>query len=303
MDAIRHRIMVIKVNQLYEENMAPDALYDVVRGLWKASKERAKKTEYVFGVYHSRVVVVYKPTEWFICKEAKDKLPRKDIALTTKNENRIFFVDESYEQGLPLDENQKFYLGKSIANLSKSKNSQNPITYLEPTSALSSAINTDINREIILDASDSVSYEKIYEALNATVGTSYTGWMKASWPSVYTSLPFRIWFPKLAETKNGRLVSAAYDCVNTISDDWNEVIFDDLKDTPENNEREPYTGVTLIFAKEPQGGPYIFRGAYVENTEKTGPKHYVSTRVGTKIKLIGQPSENIEILDDFRNKG
>ena len=86
-------------------------------------------------------------------------------------------------------------------------------------------------------------------------------------------------------------------------DDWNEVIFDDLKDTPENNEREPYTGVTLIFAKEPQGGPYIFRGAYVENTEKTGPKHYVSTRVGTKIKLIGQPSENIEILDDFRNKG
>ena len=302
-EEIKHRIMVIKVNQLYEENMAPDALYDVVRGIWKASKERARKTEYVFGVYHSRIVAVYKPTEWYICKEAKDKLPRKDIALTSENENRIFFVDESFEQGLPFDENQKFYIGKSIANFTKIKNSQNPITYLESVSDLPSPINTEDTREIILDASDRVSYKKIYEALNATVGTSYTGWMKATWPNVYTSHPFRIWFPKLAETKNGQLVSAAFDCVNTISDDWNEVIFDDMKDTPEKNGREPYKGVTLIFAKEPQGGPYIFRGAYVDDKEKSGPKHYVSTRVGTKVKLIGQPSENIEILDDFRNKG
>ena len=167
---------------------------------------------------------------------------------------------------------------------------------------LSAEVVSDGTREVILDAAENISYEKIYEALNATVGTSYTGWMKATWPSVYTSLPFRIWFPKLAETKNGQLVSAAFDCVNTISDDWNEVIFDDLKDTPEPDESEPYTGVTLIFAKEPKGGPYIFRGVYVDDKEKSGPKHHVSTRVGTRIKLIGQPSENIEILDDFRNK-
>lgn len=41
----------------------------------------------------------------------------------------------------------------------------------------------------------------------------------------------------------------------------------------------------------------------MDDKEKSGSKHYVSTRVGTKVKLIGQPSENIEILDDFRNKG
>ena len=129
---IRHHIMVIKVNQLYEENMDSNALYSIVRGIWKAAIERARKAEYVFGVYQSRIVGVYKPTEWHICKEAKDILPRKDIILSPENENRIFFVDTSFEQGLPRDENQEFYLGKSIARLTRNKNAQNPISYLDP---------------------------------------------------------------------------------------------------------------------------------------------------------------------------
>ena len=58
-----------------------------------------------------------KPSEWLICKEAKDRLPRQDIVLTPETENRLFFVDERYEQGLPLNENEEFYLGKSIAGL------------------------------------------------------------------------------------------------------------------------------------------------------------------------------------------
>ena len=155
--------------------------------------------------------------------------------------------------------------------------------------------------EVILDVADNISYEKIYDAINETVGTSYTGWMKATWPSSYPDLPFRLWFPKLAETKNGQLVSAAFDCVNTISDDWNEVIFDDLKDTPVGSKDVRYNGISLIFAKEPKGGPYIFRGAFIDDAEKSRPKHHVSKRIGTKVKLIGQPANQIEILDDFRN--
>ena len=46
--------------------------------------------EYVFGVYNSLIVAVYKPSEWFVCKEAKDRLPRQDIVLTPKTENRLF---------------------------------------------------------------------------------------------------------------------------------------------------------------------------------------------------------------------
>lgn len=296
---IKHHIMVIKVNQWYEENMDPDALYSVIRGIWKASKKRAQKVEYAFGVYQSRIVAVYKPTEWFVCKEAQDKLPRKDIVLSEKNEDRIFFVDASYEQGNPPDENQKFYNGKSIAKLSMNKNSQNPISYLEPKGTSQASVVMDSNREIVLDAARNIRHTKIYEAINETVGTSYTGWMKATWPSWNSEMSFWIWFPKLAETKNGELVSAAFDCVNTISDDWNELIFDDLKDSPPEDEDSVIPPV-LVFAKEPKGGPYIFRGVYLKNKEKSKHKHHVYNRIGTKVRLLGQPSEKIEILDDFR---
>ena len=78
------------------------------------------------------IVAVYKPSEWLVCKEAKDRLPRQDIVLTPKTENGLFFVDERYEQGLPLDENEEFYLGKSRAGLKLNQSAQNPITYLYP---------------------------------------------------------------------------------------------------------------------------------------------------------------------------
>ena len=129
---IKHRILVIKVNRLYDRTMTDDALYDAVRGIWRASIKTAKSVEYVFGVYNSLIVAVYKPSEWFICKEAKDKLPRQDIVLTKKNENRVFFIDKNYEQGIPPDDNELFYFGKSISGLKLNQSSQNPISYFIP---------------------------------------------------------------------------------------------------------------------------------------------------------------------------
>lgn len=49
-----------------------------------------------------------------------------------ETENRLFFVDEKYEQGFPSDENESFYIGKSIAGLKLNQSAQNPITYLYP---------------------------------------------------------------------------------------------------------------------------------------------------------------------------
>lgn len=131
-EEIRHKILVIKINKLYQRDMDEKVLYDAVRGVWRASKEKVKTVKYVFGVYNSLIVAVYKPSKWFICKEAKGRLPRQDIDLTLKTENRLFFVDESYEQGLPSDSNQKFYLHKSIAGFDEIVRSQNPISYLNP---------------------------------------------------------------------------------------------------------------------------------------------------------------------------
>lgn len=130
---IKHTILVIKINRLYQRNMDPDELYDSVRGVWRASKDKVKTINYVFGVYKSLIVAVYKPTEWFVCKEAPDRLPRKDIVITPRTENRVFFVDEGYEKNLPMDENAQFYFGKSIANIKLNQSAQNPITYLFPS--------------------------------------------------------------------------------------------------------------------------------------------------------------------------
>ena len=129
---IRHKILIIKINRLYQRGMDEKVLYDAVRGVWRVSKEKVRTVEYVFDVYNSLIVAVYKPSEWFVCKEAKDRLPRQDIVLTPKTENRLFFVDERYEQGFPLDENESFYIGKSIAGLKLNQSAQNPITYLYP---------------------------------------------------------------------------------------------------------------------------------------------------------------------------
>ena len=52
---IRHRILVIKINRLYQRGMDEKVLYDAVRGVWRASKEKVKTVEYVFGVYNSLI--------------------------------------------------------------------------------------------------------------------------------------------------------------------------------------------------------------------------------------------------------
>ena len=147
------------------------------------------------------------------------KVTDENVYVLFGKKQRIFPYPDAFEKG---------FLLADITSQSPVIN-PHPITYLDPKEQSSAIVSTDPTREITLDAADNISYKTIYEALNAAVGTNYTGWMKATWPSVYTSLPFRIWFPKLAETKNGKKVSAAFDCVNTISNDWNEVVFDDLK--------------------------------------------------------------------------
>ena len=129
---IKHRILVIKINRLYRKDITDRELYDSVRGLWRASFDKVKKVDYVFGVYNSLIVAVYKPTQWYKCKEAPDKRPRLNEMLTPKTENRVFFVDENFEKGGSYDENAKFYCGKSISGLKLNQRAQNPITYLNP---------------------------------------------------------------------------------------------------------------------------------------------------------------------------
>lgn len=132
---IRHRILVIKINRMYRRDIPEDELYDYVRGVWKASIKNVRKVDYVFGVYNSLIVAVYKPTKWFGCKEAPERRPRQDSELTPTTENRIFFVDENFENGIPMDSDAAFYYEKSIRGLKSIQRAPNPITYLNPVKA------------------------------------------------------------------------------------------------------------------------------------------------------------------------
>lgn len=151
-------------------------------------------------------------------------------------------------------------------------------------------------RIAFLDADKDVRFSTVVEAINAVAGTSDKGWMKAVWQPDDGSQLFNLWFPKLAEKKQGKRVAAAFDCLNTISDDWNEIVYVDLKER-ETEQWDIYQGYTLVFAKEPNGGPYIFRGVYVADALKTRPNYYVLKRVGTKVYLKGSPAYDIEIIE------
>ena len=109
--------------------MSSEELYDVIRGVWKNNLNKARFAEYVLGVHNSLIIAVYKPSQWYKCKDAADKLPKHVEVLDSSMEERIFFVDEAFETGTPYDEHQTFYYGKSVSEYEKVQKSINPFVY------------------------------------------------------------------------------------------------------------------------------------------------------------------------------
>ena len=102
-------VILIRVNQLYRHGMPEAELYDITRGVWVLSTERASKMKYVFAVYEGVVREVYEPEKW---------LP----ALTTPYPNRTDLVPEDAKGriefvGKPASEaiRQKYLLGDVTA--------------------------------------------------------------------------------------------------------------------------------------------------------------------------------------------
>lgn len=128
---IKHKVVFIKIAKSYRRDMSAEELYDVIRGVWNNKIENARFAEYILGVHNSLIVAVYKPTKWYRCKDALEKLPKHIEVLSNEIEERIFFVDEDFESGKPYDENQAFYYGKSVFEYKKVQKSTNPFVYGE----------------------------------------------------------------------------------------------------------------------------------------------------------------------------
>lgn len=127
---IKHSILVIKINKLYRRDMNKTELYDAVRGFWNASLKsiEKRKVKYVFGVYNGLIVAVYKPDEWHYCHEMID-IPKLNPEDYDRLKDRIYFICKDFNI---LDDDGRFYLGKSIVDLKVIQSAQNPITYLAP---------------------------------------------------------------------------------------------------------------------------------------------------------------------------
>jgi hypothetical protein len=63
-EEILDNVIVVKVNQSYMEDMSDLELYDITRGCWKVSKQRADTIKYAFSTVDSIVVEVYEIFAW-----------------------------------------------------------------------------------------------------------------------------------------------------------------------------------------------------------------------------------------------
>lgn len=130
-EEIKHNILVIKINKQYRKDMSDYEIYDAVRGMWRVSLNsiKSKNIQYVFAVYNSLIVGVYKPDEWHYVYENIDLPQRNKMDNDTfeRLKNRVYFICKNYNE---LDDEGYFYLHKSIAELKVNQSAQNPVSYL-----------------------------------------------------------------------------------------------------------------------------------------------------------------------------
>ncbi len=151
-------------------------------------------------------------------------------------------------------------------------------------------------RTKILDVSERRAFSTIYEAINWCVGTEYRYWGRACWPSVHPDDGFRMWFTQLAYIERGRYVPAVNNCLNLICCNGNYHVFDRIGPIEPDSKASHKWKYDLIFSKE-VGGNYYFRGVFIGDYVHSSPNHHVSQRIATKVKLIGCPARQLELLD------
>jgi len=115
---IDERVLLIRINQTYFENMSDYDLYNATRGIWKIG-ERRYSADYAFAIYKGLIKEVYKIYNWEPATRYCERLLHWDSDI----EGRWQFngkVDE--------DMHTK-YIGKDISDYFKNGNA-NPVCYI-----------------------------------------------------------------------------------------------------------------------------------------------------------------------------
>lgn len=122
---IRHNLVIIKINKLYNPNMTSEELYEGTRGIWKRKIESVNNAEYALSVANGIVVEVYKIDGWY----KAGTFPMKTRTINEERcKERIEFVGS-----IASDEVKSYYLGLNVSHLFK-YGEANPVKYI-PKSA------------------------------------------------------------------------------------------------------------------------------------------------------------------------
>lgn len=106
--------MLIRINELFRDDMSASELYDATRSSWRVSLDRANNVEYALSVYKGIIREVYLVTAW---QEANP-------AAHEKNKGRFEFIGDIAEDVI----RDKYKL-KSVKHYFK-KGNVNPFMYL-----------------------------------------------------------------------------------------------------------------------------------------------------------------------------
>lgn len=121
-DDIKHNVILIRINNLYRNDMTSLELYDATRGYWKVDPDHAKKAEYVFSVYDGMVIEVYQPMQWFHALSTFST--RQELVSEESYKSRYEFVGKIADADI-----RDLYVRKSVAGIFTS-GEQNPIKYI-----------------------------------------------------------------------------------------------------------------------------------------------------------------------------
>ena len=122
LDDITENVVLIRINQNYNSELTPHQLYDVTRGVWSVSYERASKMKYAFAIYDGLIMEVYRIACWL---PAGSTLTGRWDEIDEAHVKRFEFVGN-----IAPEEVRNKYINKNVARIFKA-GSQNPIMYIE----------------------------------------------------------------------------------------------------------------------------------------------------------------------------
>ncbi len=121
---ISENVILIRINQLYHENITEEELYEATRGIWRVGIRR-ENADYAFSVFKGEVKEVFAIKSWFpACTLPYKTRNLQDAISKVKIEGRWEFKGELAEDNIRnkyIEISVKHYLPYGASN---------PITYI-----------------------------------------------------------------------------------------------------------------------------------------------------------------------------